>query len=58
MKTTAVLGFVALAKVGLAAEASHEIKDFKEVWFWLRPEEGFYEVDVGLQTPEMLKEGQ
>jgi len=41
-----------------AKETEHKIKDFKEVWFWLRPEQGFYEVDVNLQSDEMEKQGQ
>ncbi|CDW88409.1 UNKNOWN [Stylonychia lemnae] len=48
-----ILGIVSTALFlsnTLAAEADYGIEAFHTKWFWTRPKEGFYSVDVGLKS--------
>ena len=58
MNSRGILATFAYLAAGEEAVKEYKIQDFKEVWFWLRPEQGFYQVDVNLSTDEMLKQGQ
>jgi hypothetical protein len=42
--------------VGYAKE--YQIQDFRETWFWLRPEQGFYPVDVNLALAQDVELGE